>query len=297
MLLNQYFGQYLLNKQILSAKQLREAFAFENSAKLKLGVLAINAGLMNASQVEEVHELQKAKDKKFGELAIEAGYLSLAKLEELLEVQRSRQMSLSQAVVDLGFLDLAQLEKALADYKNESKFTNDQWQSLRTADFEQAAHLFLNFSKAGGIGEIYYDYVGLFLRNLNRFICNVPVLQSNIQLSEYNATKWLVTQNVVGEVNLFTGIALDDKVFLEIARRYSQEDLNEIDELAECSVAEFLNVVNGIFCVNASDQGVDLDLRPQCTTQCTSLALTKGYRIPIELDCGRLELILAEGLE
>lgn len=295
MLLNQYFGQYLLNKGILQAEQLSEALILERSVRVKLGVLAINTGLMNAAQVEAVHEMQKAKDKKFGELAIDMGYLTLVQLEELLEIQRNGQMSLSQAVVDLGFLDLASLEQALTNYKAESQLTSEQWQTLNEADYEQAAHLFLDFSAVGGIGEIYYDYTALFLRSIVRFLNDAPVLQANNGACDYQTPKWLVTQNIVGEVGLVTGIAMNDHTFLEIARRYSQEELTEIDELAECSVAEFLNVVNGIFCVNASDQGVNLDLQPQIVKKDCTIKLNKGYCIPVDLGFGRVELILAEG--
>ncbi|QJW46122.1 hypothetical protein HA075_10010 [bacterium BFN5] len=295
MLLNQYFGQYLLNKGILQAEQLSEALILERSVRVKLGVLAINTGLMNAVQVEAVHEMQRAKDKKFGELAIDMGYLTLVQLEELLEIQRNRQMSLSQAIVDLGFLDLASLEQALTHYKRESQLSSEQWKTLNEADYEQAAHLFLDFSGVGGIGEIYYDYAALFLRSIVRFLNDTPILQPNNNTCDYQTPKWLVTQNIVGEVGLVTGIAMDDHTFLEMARRYSQEELTEIDELAECSVAEFLNVVNGIFCVNASDQGVNLDLQPQLVKKDCLIKLNKGCCIPVDLGFGRVELILAEG--
>lgn len=294
MLLNQYFGQYLLNKGILRPEQLSEAIVHEHSVKIKLGVLAINSGFMNALQVESVHALQKSQDKKFGELALEMGCLTVGQLEELLEVQRNRQMSLSQAIVDLGFLDLAMLEQVLEDYRRESNLTGEQWEALNGADFEQAAHAFLDFSAAGGIGEIYYNYVALFLRNIVRFISDNPVIQQSSPVEEYRTPDWLITQNVTGEISLSTALALDDAALLEFARRFSQEDLVQIDELAEGSVAEFFNVVNGVFCVNASDQCVNLDLQPQSIAKGRSVKLSKGYRIPIQLEYGKAELILAE---
>lgn len=294
MLLNQYFGQYLFNKGIINAEQLTKAIGYERSVRLKLGVLAINAGILNAAQVETIHELQKSKDKRFGELSVELGYLTLAQLEELLEVQKRRYMSLSQAIIDLGYLSLADLEQALNDYKRESNFSQEQWQALNTIDFEQAARAFLDFSAAGGTGEIYYDYVALLLRNMVRFLNEEPVLEKNAAIEKITVDNWLVGQDIVGEVELFTGLVMDDSAFLEVARRYSEEELPEIDELAIGSSAEFLNVVNGIFCVNASDQGVNLDLKPQTVEKRQTLSLHKGYRIPILLSWGKIELIIAE---
>ncbi len=56
-MINQYFGQYLFNKGILTAKQLFDVLAHERSVRVKLGVLAINAEVMTAIQVEKIHQL------------------------------------------------------------------------------------------------------------------------------------------------------------------------------------------------------------------------------------------------
>lgn len=45
---SQYFGQYLLNEKYLTAEQLKASLEYQQSVRLKLGVLAINAGYMNA---------------------------------------------------------------------------------------------------------------------------------------------------------------------------------------------------------------------------------------------------------
>ena len=54
-------------------------------------------------------------------------------------------------------------------------------------------------------------------------------------------------------------IAIDD-VFLELAKRYSQEELPEIDELAVDSVEEFLNVVNGLFTIHLAKEKLTAEL-------------------------------------
>lgn len=56
------------------------------------------------------------------------------------------------------------------------------------------------------------------------------------------------------------GVMADDEVFLELGRRYSGEELTEIDELAIDCVAEFLNVLNGLYIVNLSHMDMDVDI-------------------------------------
>ena len=52
---SQYFGNYLLNKGLISPEQLTDALEYQRSVRLKLGVIAVNAGYMTPSQVEEIH--------------------------------------------------------------------------------------------------------------------------------------------------------------------------------------------------------------------------------------------------
>jgi CheY-specific phosphatase CheX len=294
-MINQYFGQYLFNKGILTAEQLFDVLAHERLVRVKLGVLAINAEVMTANQVEEIHQLQRHKDKLFGELAIENGYLTHTQLEELLEGQRLRQLSLSQAIIDQGYLNLAQLEQALADYRQENHISNDQWQqSLNIVDYTQIVRLFLDLKAAGALEEVYYDYIGLLMRNIMRFLNEYPVVDES-QPFDGVVNNWLVSQYINGEISLFTGLAMDDATLLELARGYSGEHLNVLDELAKDSVTEFLNVVNGVFCVNASNQGADLDLEPQTIVQCSELTLENSYCIPVKLPFGTVNLILAAG--
>lgn len=289
---SQYFGQYLLNTKYLSPEQLSDALAFERSVHVKLGVLAINSGMMTAAQVEEVHELQRKKDKRFGEIAIEQGYLTFSQLEDLLQIQGSRQLSLSQAVVDRGYMTLAELEVALDSYKKENKLSPEQWEALQTVDYDQATRIFLDFSKEGGLAETYYEYVSLILRNMVRFLNDIPVISKNTDF-DGKAKGWVVTQNIIGEVDLYTALIAGDEALLEIASRYSQEELTEVDELAKDSLAEFLNLANGIFCVNASDKGTDLNLEPQCIAHNQSLPI-KGYQIPITMSFGQVLLVVGK---
>ena len=104
---NQYFGQYLLKKQLLTAEQLHDVLIHEHLARPKLGVLAIDAGLMTAEEVEEVHRLQHTMDKKFGEIAIFRGYLTTDQLEGLLDSQQIKRLNPEAMGIILGLIGLS----------------------------------------------------------------------------------------------------------------------------------------------------------------------------------------------
>lgn len=286
----QYLGQYLFNNNLISANQLYELLSLEDATRVKLGVLAINSGFMSAQQVEEVHELQRTMDRRFGELAIGKGYLTQSQLDNLLSQQDSRHLGLSQAIIDKGYLTLTQLETALKQFKEDTQLSDEELRIIQSGDIDKIVPLFLNFPD-NNCPLFYYDYVALLLKNIIRFLDERPIL-SRPQPINKAIDGWLVSQEAIGLYTISTGLILDDSVLITLASRFSQEPLTHVDELAKDSICEFLNLHNGIFLINLSDKGFEFDLKPQ-TLLPTSGTQAIGYRIPIDLSCGRIELVLS----
>lgn len=288
---SQYFGQYLLNKGLLTPEQLYDVLTYERSARAKFGVLAIDAGIMTAAQVEEVHQLQHRMDKKFGEIAITQGYMTLEQLEDLLESQTNRHLSLSQAIIDREYLSLGQLASALEGYKQDNKLTAKQLDAIYNADFDfdNIVRTFLDFSVAGSNREMLYDYVALMMRNFQRFLDEAPV----IDMLGDKIKGWLVHQSMLGGTSIFAGLVMGDDVLLALARCYSGEDIAAVDDLAKDSIAEFLNETNGLFTVNMSERGLELDLKPQQILHVETVPVKESYRIPLRISGGQVDLYLA----
>lgn len=285
----QYFGQYLFNKGIISADQLCDLLAYEQSTHVKLGVLALNSALMTAAQIEEVHELQRTMDRRFGEIALSKGYLTPPQLDSLLSQQNSRHLGLNQAIIDKNYLTLSQLETALENFKQDTGLSQGQLQSLQSADIAQIVPLFLDFPQ-NEIGRLHYDYVTLLLKNIVRFLNDQPLLSRPLPLPK-QSEGWIISQQAVGDHILSTALVLSDSSLIDLATRFSQEEITQVDDLAKDSVAEFLNLHNGIFLINMSDRGLEFDLKPQTTQVCSGSV--SGYRIPITLTSGSIELVLS----
>jgi hypothetical protein len=287
--MNQFFGNYLLNKGILTHVQFAEVLQRELVAKVKLGVLAFHAGLMTASQVEEIHHLQRMKDQKFGELAMSKGYLTRERVERLLESQQEGHLVLLQAIADLGFMTLAEVEKALADFREEYGISDCQQDTVLEKEILKKT---VDFSAADDKAELYYDYVGLMLRNVVRFLYDTPVVFSKAVALE-RTPGWIVSQQIIGEVSFCSGLLMNESVLLELASRFYGEKLSAVDELALDSAGEFLNVNNGVFCNSLSEREVIVDLQPQCVRVNGTPIAAEAFRVTVGTSFGTFEIFLS----
>lgn len=292
---NQFFGQFLLQRELLTPQQLCAIFEKESSARVKLGMLAIDKSLMTPDQVEEVHRLQKVMDKRFGEVAILKGYLSPAQVESLLQTQSMRHLSLSQAILEHGYLSLGQLTAALEEYKNASVISG----AKSADDFDEIAWLLLDFKDSTEEQkELYYTYAGLFLRNIVRFLQASPVLAGSDEAFAGQTQGWAVSQIIeMDGRKLLTGLVLSEDALITLASRYSGELLTTANPLALDSTAEFLNVHNGTFSINLSNTGNDVIMLPQKIEQSPYYAVHRGYSVSVVVPFGQIQLLIAEPAE
>jgi hypothetical protein len=290
---NQYFGNYLLEKNILKPEELRPALEEQKSVRVKLGVLAIDSGYMNAAQVEAIHKLQASRDRKFGELAIEEGYLTGAQLDELLNMQKKSNILLGQVLIELGFFTFEKYEEVLLQYRQDSKLTSDEIQALKNNDVKKISDIFLK-TLSGEHDRIAHEYFELFIRNLVRFIDDEIRLEEAAERESYSF-RYLVTQKLEGEYGFFSGFAASDSVMARFASIYAEEDLDVVNDLAEDSVKEFLNCHNGLFLSHMAHKGIELELLPAEVLKDGSMKPGgKLYVIPCNLNFGRIDFIFSD---
>jgi CheY-specific phosphatase CheX len=277
---------------MVNREQLQEVLDLQKSVHVKLGVLALNLGYMNSAQVQEVHQQQMKQDKRFGEIAIQLGYLTEKQLLTLLSSQKQGHLQLSQALIDKKYLTLTGLENALESYKDDCQLTNEQLELLKQGNIDEIVPAFLNFDDPTCIN-IYNDYTALLLKNIVRLLDESPFLKKEALPNKYSA-EILVSQEIQGKYNLITSIAADKKTVLRLASKFAGEQFMELDEMAKASITEFLNVHNGIFLVNMSNQNIELQMNPQEIYQNVSIEKNNGtYIIPIYITDGKIYLIIS----
>lgn len=288
---SKYFGHYLLNRELLTREQLEDALEFQKSVHVKFGVMAVDEAYMTPLQVEEVHEKQKQMDKRFGEIAVELGYLTNEQVELLISNQKQGHLFLAQALVDREYMTIEQFGAALKDYKTENSLSDDQFNAIRNGSIDLLVENILG--ENGGEQKLKYgQYLSLFAKNMIRFIDDQVFFETDV-LNHPQPENWVVRQVIVGEVPLFTAIGANEEAFLHLASVYAEEELTEVDELAEDAVSEFLNLHNGIYLVNMSNWGTELTMNPQ---EVVKNATVSGdvFLVTVNTSKGSFQLILSD---
>lgn len=287
----QFFGNYLLNKRLVEPQQLAEALSALKTTRVKLGVLAINAGYMTAEQVEKVHAEQQRVDKRIGEIAIDMGYMTLEQVDELFSSQSGTHLLLGQALVDRGSMTNAEFENALNAYKAENSLTDSDFKENDNAKIHSVIREFYRFDSASD--ELMIEYIDLLFKNIVRFIGDdfTPLNCEKITSYEYSNAS---IQKINGAFSCLSAVDAEDEPYIVFASRYAGEQLDAVDEMADASAGEFLNLHNGLFAVNVSnDSGIELVLEPQNVIRNEKHDnLTDTYKIPLAFPFGTVTFIL-----
>jgi len=296
---SQFFGQYLLKRKLISPAQLRFVLTLQNFDSVRLGIMAIELGFMTSGQVKEVHAVQAKVDKRFGEIAVDAGYLTREQLQILLTGQTSLHVSISQTLVDEGIMDLETLWRILEEYKRDCGFTQAEFQALEAEDIDTLAQalaqaLALGRMPALGDQAAYSGYLALFARNLMRFVDRNFVLEHARPVGEF-PFELLVHQRLLGLQDIFTGVAGPRAAVAGFVERYAKLE-SPGPELIGDGLGEFLNVHNGLFATNISNNHVKLDLDvPRFHTGGTLRLEGALYTVPFNLPFGEFHLLVGCG--
>lgn len=290
---SQFFGAYLLNEGKVTKEQLAKALDEKKNTRMRLGVLAINDGLMTAEQVEHVNLTQQTVDKLFGDLAVDLGYLKPEDVTGLLAKQPSDYLLLGQTFVNTGVLSNSEFESAIKGYKSKYSISDDDISGDQSDKLASLVNEFYHFSTAEN-AKIYTNYITLLFKGLIRFIGDdfTPLEAYVIKKA---AAPRIVSQRICGEYSAYTAIATGADEYSAFAKRFAKEAYVNDAEFDDASVGEFLNVCNGLYAVNESNEsGVELSLIPQQFTKNSSEDLTKdAFCIPVQFTFGEIEIIVS----
>ena len=254
----QFFGNYLLSNNLVTCEQLSEALFPKTPHRLKLGTIAINEGLVTAEQVEIAHRKQQQEDKRIGDVMVELGFLTSEQVEHLFSMQHPAHLLLGQSLIDNGVMTNAEFEKALGDYKREYSITDDDIRNENEMYVKRIMEDFYGLAD----NSLKSKYVYLLFKNIIRFIGDdfMPIKKDKYT----NDVAGCVKQAIGGKENILTAYYSDDAAAAGFASRFAKEQLTDNDEYTQACIGEFLNLHNGLFAVNVSnDEGHELELSPQ----------------------------------
>lgn len=290
----QFLGNYLVKKKLITEEQFAEASEQQKDVHMKLGVLAVNEEFMTPEQAQEVHDIQTRVDKRFGQIAIELDYLTEEQLDQLLNAQPKAHLVLAQVLIDKNFITLEKFSQAMQEYKKTYGLTDEEFVAIQSGNIELLINNVLNVRDYSD-DDFLTEYISLFSKNVIRFIEGQISLDIKPLPKDYKA-EWAVYQKIKGEFEMNTFIVTNEEVFLKVASKYAEEEIDTPGELAQASVGEFLNLQNGIFLVNMSYQGVKLNMDYQTSHHNVSIENLSGagYVASVKLPNGHFDVIVVE---
>lgn len=252
---NQFFGNYLFSNGYVTKEQLLSAFTRQPKTFILVSTKALYSGYMSAQEIEHVVELQEKENSKFSEIAIKYGYLTQQQVMKLLDTPVPDFLALGQIFIKDGIFTYSEFENILADYRSQSEFLDLELNEENQNNFHRLVEDFSIVSEAS-IPEFGKSYLELLFNNFSRYIGDdFSTLPPSI-CTEF-ATEYCVSQMVNGPYPVRTYLNMDENTALAYAERYSGDMYSEVDEYVMAAIEDLLNLQNGLFIVNASNEHSD----------------------------------------
>lgn len=243
----QFFGQFLLEENVIKREQLLDAIEYQESQNLKLGDYAVKKNFISAADADRINQLQQSKDLRFGEAAVELGLLSNGQVEELITAQKNDRVYLGDAVVTKGYATQEQIDKALAEFKEQQSgyHPNEVELPAEVPDKELASTFFDLTHKLllrmGGIEN------KLTPAKLASGSVNIPGERVQITFSGNYNTRYI--------------LGVPEIIARKMAKKLINADDPSQDELIDI-VREFANVVCGNILARLAQGGKNADISP-----------------------------------
>jgi len=247
-----FFGQYLVEKGIVTRDALLQAIELQEQKNLKLGEMAIVMGCCTQADIDRAHQYQFTKDMKLGDLLVESGILTATQLSEVLVRQKNNHLYIGEALILIGVLTSAQLQQYLDDFKG------DQAQYV-------ADRIELPVSIAdSAIWEMTAD---LTYKMITR-VLNIQFRPGKCKaVTTIDTNFMMAAMDFSGDVNARYFISISENLQKCVARAILREASveNEPPEVLEDTVMEFVNVVCGNVAAKASQVGTIMNINPPVT--------------------------------
>ncbi|WP_028243523.1 hypothetical protein [Pseudobutyrivibrio ruminis] len=288
----QFLGNYLLQRGIVNQEQLFKAMTRLSQTHIKLGTIAIKEGLMTAKEVDECLYVQSREDKRFGEIAVERGYLTEDQVNELLSLQTPDYILLGQNLVEDNVFSYEDLERILFEYQNDTELYD---LSLDVENQETITAIIKKFFLLAEMpaNETNAMYLELMFNSLIRFVGEDFSPLTPMVLDEYPIT-FGVSQAISSNSNYVTHIDCDRDTAIAFASRYANEEFTEFDEYVIAALEDFLNLHNGLFIVNVSNNTSEtITLAPpEITMEGVLSGPNKCVDFPVAYPFGTIHLII-----
>lgn len=275
-MLNRLFGNYLVEKNTLTAQQLDELLPVPKNFNAEVETISVITKMILPSAAQELlGSIDKSKT-RFGDAAIEAGYIDDEKLEQILSYQSNTFMKFIQLILDNGYLSLEKINPLLDDFQKESEFSEEQMSALIHDDLAQCVEIFVPL-KSPQLKELALTMVQTLRRLIDADVyLEKAYTARSLQLDKY------ACQSIIGDFHIRVYMSAPGDGLLAIANHFTGDTYSSVTDDALDNVGEFINCINGLFATNLSYDDVSIDMNsPEFSQEGPYLSNEKLYVIPI----------------
>lgn len=279
-----FFGQFLVEKGVVSRDVLLQAVELQESVNLSFGATALSMGFLREADIERVHNAQRNEDLRFGDMAVKLGIMTAEQMQHVLTKQKNAHLYIGEALVKIGGLKADDLAKLLDEFKA-----------------DQAQYATESLAIPGEVTEprLWETAIDLSYKMLTRVALltfrpePIVVVEALPAMHVYAAMDF--SGDVSGRYLMGVSAATQKKIAKEILNE-SEVD-NEPKEVLDDTVMEFVNVVCGNIAAKAAQLGKSIEIAPPeiIDSRTVVLAPTAGKALyfPVCLaDGDRVELAL-----
>ncbi len=284
----QLFGKFLKEQSVISEEQ-RKAFQDKlQTARVKMGTIAVAEGYLSNEQAEEINHKQTQQDRRFGDIAVECGYLTNEQVEEIISKQGNIAMKYYQILCDDGGLTMNEVDANLLSFQKASGFTEEEFEALKNDDIDAIISLFAIVRD-----NTITDFASLIARNFTRFITSNFYFDRIRKVTEYEYSMF-AGQKSAGDTNIYLGFASDNELdgITTLAKLYAKGiTISGSDEVYD-AICEFANLNNGLFATALSDKGKYIDMLPPAIYLNQKISGT-AYIMPMYIDDKKIDIVIS----
>ncbi|MBT1075873.1 chemotaxis protein CheX [Geobacter grbiciae] len=244
-----FFGQFLVEKGVVSREILLQAIELQESVNLSFGATSLAMGILTEADIERVHNAQRIEDLRFGDMAVKLGLLTSEQMMQVLARQKNTHLYIGEALVKVGSFQADELPKYLEEFK---------------ADQAQYATDTVVIPTGVSEPKIWEMVADLSYKMLTRVALLVFRPEPCFVADRVPAMDVYATMDFTGDISgrYFMGVtaATQKKIAKAILKEPNVD--NEPKEILDDTVMEFVNVALGNIAAKAAQSGKSMEIAP-----------------------------------
>lgn len=247
-----FFGQFLVEKNLVTREALLEAIDLQDRKNLKMGEMAISMGYVNQAEIERAHNAQMSKDMRLGDLLVEMGILTLNQLNDVITRQKNTHLYIGEALILIGALSSEKLQQYLDEFKiDQARYVSDRIELPE-----------------GTAGSLIWEMVADLTYKMITRVLDLQFRPGKCSIiTTIDSNFMMAAMDLSGDVEARYILSVSEDIQKSVAKAILREDSVDTEpaEVLEDTVMEFINVVCGNVAAKASQTGTIININPPVT--------------------------------